>query len=285
MRGRCEPRGRRCRRRAGDRLVRRARPRGDGPADVRPDRRRPPNHLPGSRTPPGGLALRRPPLGHVLATAHDMGREHAVISALGPDRRPSPAPAACAPTRGGQRRPVPTSWTSSEGGSSPQRRPGPAAHRGSGRTAGRLHRRRPARIHAVDVDAVGLGDLGRCEGLTSPASLALARPVGEVEDPRARRGGGRPRRPPRRHPHRSSAARSSTATTASTTASSATTGGRGRSSTGRSARWRPSPTPACCSFTGRSPPTRTRSRPTPPPRWRLPVAPRCSAGRRGLAST
>src|SRR5262245_62608419 len=26
--------------------------------------------------------LRRPPLGHVLATAHDMGREHRIISAL-----------------------------------------------------------------------------------------------------------------------------------------------------------------------------------------------------------
>ena len=28
--------------------------------------------------------LRRPPLGHVLPTAHDMGREHRIISALGP---------------------------------------------------------------------------------------------------------------------------------------------------------------------------------------------------------
>src|SRR5690349_22836830 len=28
------------------------------------------------------FVLRRPPLGHVLATAHDMGREHRVISAL-----------------------------------------------------------------------------------------------------------------------------------------------------------------------------------------------------------
>src|SRR5262249_25197648 len=28
--------------------------------------------------------LRRPPLGHVLPSAHDMGREHRIISALGP---------------------------------------------------------------------------------------------------------------------------------------------------------------------------------------------------------
>ena len=44
--------------------------------------------------------LRRPPLGHVLATAHDMGREHRIISAR---RRPRRCPcrrrSACAPTR------------------------------------------------------------------------------------------------------------------------------------------------------------------------------------------
>jgi aminoglycoside phosphotransferase (APT) family kinase protein len=34
--------------------------------------------------------LRRPPLGHVLATAHDMAREHRVITALGPSPVPVP---------------------------------------------------------------------------------------------------------------------------------------------------------------------------------------------------
>src|SRR5215212_12093677 len=34
--------------------------------------------------------LRRPPLGQVLATAHDMGREHRIISALGPTDVPVP---------------------------------------------------------------------------------------------------------------------------------------------------------------------------------------------------
>ncbi len=34
--------------------------------------------------------LRRPPLGHVLATAHDMGREYRIISALGPTEVPVP---------------------------------------------------------------------------------------------------------------------------------------------------------------------------------------------------
>ena len=35
--------------------------------------------------------VRRPPLGHVLATAHDMAREHRVISALHPTDVPVPA--------------------------------------------------------------------------------------------------------------------------------------------------------------------------------------------------
>ena len=34
------------------------------------------------------LVVRRPPLGHVLATAHDMAREHRIVSALGPTAVP-----------------------------------------------------------------------------------------------------------------------------------------------------------------------------------------------------
>ena len=36
------------------------------------------------------LVLRRPPLGHVLASAHDMGREHRIIAGLQGSRRPVP---------------------------------------------------------------------------------------------------------------------------------------------------------------------------------------------------
>jgi aminoglycoside phosphotransferase (APT) family kinase protein len=36
------------------------------------------------------VVLRRPPLGHVLATAHDMGREHRIISAVGTTGVPVP---------------------------------------------------------------------------------------------------------------------------------------------------------------------------------------------------
>jgi aminoglycoside phosphotransferase (APT) family kinase protein len=38
----------------------------------------------------GEVILRRPPLGHVLPTAHDMVREHRIISALGPTAIPVP---------------------------------------------------------------------------------------------------------------------------------------------------------------------------------------------------
>ena len=37
-----------------------------------------------------GSSLRRPPLGHVLATAHDMAREHRIIAAVGPTAVPVP---------------------------------------------------------------------------------------------------------------------------------------------------------------------------------------------------
>ncbi|MFO7964623.1 MAG: phosphotransferase family protein [Desulfobacterales bacterium] len=43
-----------------------------------------------------GYVLRRPPLGHVLESAHDMGREHKIISSLGPTDIPvAPALGLC----------------------------------------------------------------------------------------------------------------------------------------------------------------------------------------------
>ena len=36
------------------------------------------------------MVLRRPPMGHVLATAHDMAREHRIISAVGKTNVPVP---------------------------------------------------------------------------------------------------------------------------------------------------------------------------------------------------
>jgi aminoglycoside phosphotransferase (APT) family kinase protein len=108
--------------------------------------------------------LRRPPLGHVLATAHDMRREHTIISALGPTPVPvAPAIGLCtdedvngAPfyvmgfVEGTVIRDANTART--------------ALDEAGRRRAGESIADVMAEIHAVDVDAVGLGDLGKREG-------------------------------------------------------------------------------------------------------------------------
>ncbi|HSL59706.1 MAG TPA: phosphotransferase family protein [Acidimicrobiales bacterium] len=106
--------------------------------------------------------LRRPPLGQVLATAHDMEREHRIISALAPTDVPvAPAVGLCtdpdvngAPfyVMGFVDGLVLRSAAEAEQLSLDQRR-----------RAGESLVDVMARIHAVDVDAVGLGDLGRKE--------------------------------------------------------------------------------------------------------------------------
>jgi aminoglycoside phosphotransferase (APT) family kinase protein len=109
------------------------------------------------------LVVRRPPLGHVLATAHDMAREHRIVSALGPTEVP------VAPTRGlcedldvngapfyvmefvdGT---VLDAREKADVLAAPQRR-GVSEH-----LIDVL-----AGLHAVDVDEVGLGDLARRDG-------------------------------------------------------------------------------------------------------------------------
>ncbi|MGZ4758714.1 MAG: phosphotransferase family protein [Acidimicrobiales bacterium] len=106
--------------------------------------------------------LRRPPLGQVLATAHDMGREHRIISALAPTDVPvAPAVGLC---------------TDDSVNGAPFYvmdfvdgmivRDLPAAERltpEQRRTASESVVDVLARIHAVDLDAVGLSDLGRHE--------------------------------------------------------------------------------------------------------------------------
>jgi aminoglycoside phosphotransferase (APT) family kinase protein len=111
----------------------------------------------------GAYVLRRPPLGHVLATAHDMGREHRIISALGPTPVPvAPALAYCddpevngAPfyVMGFVEGHVLRDPATAEQLDEDQRR-----------TAGESLIDVLADIHAVDPDAVGLGELGRKEG-------------------------------------------------------------------------------------------------------------------------
>jgi len=133
---------------------------------------------------PGGerlLVLRRPPLGHVLPTAHDMSREFRVLSALAGTRVPVARPVAfCddvevigAPfylmehvsgvvLRSRQDTSVLTE---------------PQAAELSERLADML-----AAIHGVDIEAVGLGGLGRGAGYL-PASLAAGSGSGSCPRP------------------------------------------------------------------------------------------------------
>jgi aminoglycoside phosphotransferase (APT) family kinase protein len=110
------------------------------------------------------VVLRRPPLGHVLATAHDMAREHRIIGALAGTGVPVPqALALC---------------TDSSVNSAPfyamsfvdglvvraaltglDELDTPARHRLAATMMGVL-----ADLHEVDVEAAGLADFGRPEG-------------------------------------------------------------------------------------------------------------------------
>jgi aminoglycoside phosphotransferase (APT) family kinase protein len=110
------------------------------------------------------VVLRRPPSGYVLPTAHDMGREYRVVTALGPTPVPVPrtlgycsdAGVTGAPfyvmefVRGHILRDAPTAAKVLD---EPGRR-----------HAGESLVDVLADLHDVDVDAVGLGDLGRREG-------------------------------------------------------------------------------------------------------------------------
>ena len=108
--------------------------------------------------------LRRPPLHHVLPTAHDMSREHKIISALGPTPVPvAPAMGLCTDEAVNgtpfyvmdfvEGHVLRTTDIAAAVFDEAQRR-----------VAGESLVDVLAEIHSVDVDAVGLGDLGRREG-------------------------------------------------------------------------------------------------------------------------
>ncbi|MEE9278625.1 MAG: phosphotransferase family protein [Myxococcota bacterium] len=107
--------------------------------------------------------LRRPPLGGVLESAHDMGREHKIVSALGPTDVPvPPILGLCTDTSINDASfyvmefvPGVVLYDSAAGAALPE-----ADRRRLGcDTIDVL-----VRLHAIDPDAVGLGDLGRKEG-------------------------------------------------------------------------------------------------------------------------
>jgi len=108
-------------------------------------------------------ALRRPPVSHVLATAHDMAREHTVISALQPTGVPVPRTLGLCTDADVNGAPfyvmsfVEGHILRDEAASS-QVSEAVRAH-ASDSLVDTL-----ARLHAVDVDAVGLGEFARKEG-------------------------------------------------------------------------------------------------------------------------
>jgi len=106
--------------------------------------------------------LRRPPLGHVLESAHNMGREHKIISSLGPtDIQVAPALGLCLDRSVNKADFYVMQFVEGEVyNSSVQGETIPAAER------------KPlcmdvidtlVRLHRIDPDAVGLGDLGKKE--------------------------------------------------------------------------------------------------------------------------
>jgi aminoglycoside phosphotransferase (APT) family kinase protein len=107
--------------------------------------------------------LRRPPLGHVLATAHDMSREHKIISALGPTDVPvAPALGLCMDQSVNGAPFYVMSFVDGQvlRDAAAANALTPAARRNAGMSIADTL----ARIHAIDPDAVGLGDLGKKDG-------------------------------------------------------------------------------------------------------------------------
>jgi aminoglycoside phosphotransferase (APT) family kinase protein len=106
--------------------------------------------------------LRRPPLGHVLATAHDMSREHRIIDALGPTDVPVPAVVGLCTDEAVNGAPFYV-MAHVDGLVVRNRADGEALAPSARIRASESIVDVMARIHAIDVDAVGLGDLGRKE--------------------------------------------------------------------------------------------------------------------------
>ncbi|MFF8832807.1 phosphotransferase family protein [Streptomyces sp. NPDC015131] len=111
----------------------------------------------------GQWVVRRPPLGHVLATAHDMRREHRVISALHPTAVPVPEPLVLCEDEEVLGAPF---YVMEFVPGTPYRTADQLAALGPARTRAALLGLVDTlvELHAVDPAAVGLGDFGRPDG-------------------------------------------------------------------------------------------------------------------------
>ena len=107
--------------------------------------------------------LRRPPLHAVLATAHDMGREHRAIAALHPEGFPVPRPLGLCADAGVNGAPFYV-MEYVEGFVLRNAEESAALPAATRRALSRSLIDVLARLHSFDPDAVGLGDHGRREG-------------------------------------------------------------------------------------------------------------------------
>lgn len=114
------------------------------------------------------LILRRPPLGHVLSSAHDMAREHRVISALAGTNIPVPAAIDLVDDTGGQITGTTFFLMEKSPGKvvvSPKQNADYSRAEIRGLSFELIHHL--AALHAVDVTDVGLEDFGKPEGYLS----------------------------------------------------------------------------------------------------------------------
>lgn len=126
--------------------------------------------------------LRRPPLFQVLESAHDMGREHRIIAALQGSKVPVPGVVGFCEDLGVNERPF---YVMEFVDGTVFRSPEAATEFGSERLGdvAKSLVETMAEIHAVDVDAVGLGDLGRKEAYIA---RQLRRWLGQFEASKTR---------------------------------------------------------------------------------------------------
>jgi aminoglycoside phosphotransferase (APT) family kinase protein len=107
--------------------------------------------------------VRRPPLGHVLATAHDMGREYTVMAALAPTGVPVPQMLAHCEDVDVLGAPF---YVMEKVEGTPYGRAAQLEPLGAGRTRAITERMVDTLVdlHAVDYASVGLGEFGRPDG-------------------------------------------------------------------------------------------------------------------------
>ena len=114
----------------------------------------------------GAWALRRPPTGHVLASAHDMGREHRVMSALAPTDVPVPTMVGlCSDHAINGADFYVMDWV--DGTVVRNQLVAQEFDLATRRSMGISVVKNLAKIHKVDIDEVGLGDFAKRDGYIS----------------------------------------------------------------------------------------------------------------------